>query len=60
MTDIDEAYYVKNVIMKVIWQRNVNFHKQFVTFVENKGMKPMTIHWKNQEDSMSKRTPRSM
>jgi hypothetical protein len=47
MIDIDEACFVKNAIMKVIWQKNVNFYIELVTSVEDKGMKPMIVHWRN-------------
>jgi hypothetical protein len=47
MTNINEVCFVKNVILKVIWQKNVNFCNQFTTFVKDKGMKPMIVHWKS-------------
>ncbi len=47
MTNINKVYSVKNVIMKVVWQRNANLCRKFATSVEDKGMKPMTIRWRS-------------
>jgi len=44
MSNINNTYSFKNVIMKVISQRNVNFCRQFATSVVDKVMKPMIIH----------------
>jgi len=44
MLDINEIYSFKNVIMKVISQRNVKFCRKFAIFVKDMVMKPMIIH----------------
>jgi hypothetical protein len=56
MMDINKECFVKNVIMKAIWQKNVNFCIHFVTFVEDKPcMKPMIAHWRSWEGNMLKK-----
>ncbi len=52
MIDINGECFVKNAIMKAIWWKNANFYQKIATFIKDKTIKPMIVHWKSWEGSM--------